>query len=429
MQVDWPDEFPGAHWLDEEEERAVVDVLQHGSLFRYYGPGKPRYVEALEAAARESYGVQYVQAVNSGSGALITAMTAMGIGPGCEVIVPTFMWVATVAAVVQVNAIPVLCEVDQSFNMNPGDLEKKITPRTGLIMPVHMAGAPCDMEAIMAIADRHGIPVLEDCAQCNGGTFKGKSVGTFGRMGMFSFQINKNVTAGEGGLLVTDDQELYRRASCAHDLGVLWSGGQPTTPEPEAVTWGHGRRMSELCGAVASVQIKKLPKIVAHMRASHDRIQAMLDGTPRLEFRRLRDPQGNSGPFLILILEDEPRALAAVEKMKQSGLHSVFRIADFGLHIYYNIPALVNKVPLSPAGNPWSLTENAKSVYDYHKGVCPHSDALFARSVLVPIPSCLTQQQEQAGAEVIREAVAGVNQAVKRGQPLAALQKDKECAP
>ena len=407
MQVDWPREFPGAHWLDEKEQHAVRDVLRNGSLFRYYGPGEPTYVAALEAAAREFYGVKYVQAVNSGSGALITAMTAMGIGPGCEVIVPAFMWVATVAAVVQANAIPVLCEIDDTFNMDPADLKKKITPRTRLILPVHMAGAPCDMEAIMTIADERGIPVLEDCAQCNGGTFRGRRVGTFGQMGMFSFQLNKNATAGEGGLLVTDDERLYRRASCAHDLGLLWSGGQPTTPEAEAITWGHGRRMSELCGAVASVQIGKLPQIVAHMRSSHDRIQAMLKGIPGVQFRRLTDPEGNTGPFLVLMLENKGRALAAVEKMHRSGLDAVFRLADFGLHIYYNIPPLVDKVPLSAVGNPWTLAENAQSVYSYHKGTCPGSDALFARSILVPIPSCLTREQERAGAEAIRAAVTG----------------------
>lgn len=405
MQVDWPDEFPGAHWLDEEEERAVLDVLRSGSLFRYFGPGKPRYVEAFEAAAREFYGVRYAQAVSSGSGALITAMAALGVGPGCEVIVPALMWVATVAAVVQVNAIPVLCEVDDTFSMDPQDLEKKITPRTRLIVPVHMAGAPCDMEAILAVAGKHDIPVLEDCAQANGGTFRGQSVGTFAQMGIFSLQINKNMTAGEGGLLVTNDEKLYRRASCAHDLGFFWSGGEPTRPDPEALTWGQGRRMSELCGAVASVQIQKLPKIIDHMRASKRRIKAMLEGTPGLGFRRLNDSEGDTGPFLILVLEDESRAMAAAQKMKQSGLKSVSRVADYGLHVYYNIPALVNKVPLSAAGNPWSLMENAQSVYRYDQGACPKSDALFARSILVPIPSRLSEDQEKDAAGAIKAAV------------------------
>jgi len=407
MQVDWPYEFPGAHWLDEEEDRAVLDVLHNGSLFRYCGPGKPKYVDAFEAAARELYDVKYAQAVNSGSGALITAIQALGIGPGCEVIVPAFMWVASIAAIVHVNAIPVLCEIDNSFTMDPEDLRKKINSRTGLILPVHMAGAPSNMEAIMALADKHEIPVLEDCAQCNGGTFGGRKLGTFGRMGMFSLQLNKNMTAGEGGLIVTDDEKLHCRAACAHDLGLLWAGGQPTMPEPYAITWGGGRRMSELCGAVASVQIKKLPNTIEHMRGSNRRIRAMLEGTPGLGFRRMNDAEGDTGPFLVLILEDEPKALAAVDKMKESGLKSVFRIADYGLHIYYNIPSLVNKVPLSPAGNPWQLAENSRSVHDYHKGACPNSDALFARSVLVPIPSRLTEDQERAAAAVIEAAVTG----------------------
>ena len=221
MNVDWPYEFPGAYWLDEQEERAVLDVLQKGSLFRYYGLGEPNFVDALEAAARGFYGVKYALAVNSGTGALIAAMGAMGIGPGCEVILPAFMWVATVGAVVRSNAIPVLCEVDDSLSMDPADLEKKITPRTKLIVPIHMAGAPVDIEAVMAVARKRGIAVLEDCAQCNGGSFGGRKVGSFADMAIFSLQLNKNMTCGEGGLLVTDDEKLYRRASCAHDLGLI----------------------------------------------------------------------------------------------------------------------------------------------------------------------------------------------------------------
>ena len=147
-------------------------------------------------------------------------MTALGIGPGCEVILPAFFWVSTAGAVVGANAIPVLCEINESFCMDPEDLARKITPRTKLIVPVHMAGVPCDMKAIMAVANKHGIPVLEDCAQANGGSFDGQKVGTFGAAGIFSLQWNKNATAGEGGLLVTNDAALYERLNAAHDLGV-----------------------------------------------------------------------------------------------------------------------------------------------------------------------------------------------------------------
>lgn len=414
MHLEWPYEFPGMYWLDEREEHAVIDVLQNGSLFRYYGigepdyhdgKGKPSYVDAFEAAARKFYGSTHALGLNSGTGALITAMTALDIGPGCEVIVPAFMWVATVGAVVQCNAIPVLCEVDDTFSMNPADLKGKITSRTRLILPVHMAGAPCDMNAIMSAAKKHNVPVLEDCAQCNGGAYRGQKVGTFGDMGIFSLQLNKNMTCGEGGLIITRDEKLYTRAFSCHDMGLIRAGGRLATPEPYAIAWGGGRRMTELCGAVASIQIAKLPQIIAHMRTSKQRIKEMLDGTPGIAFRRLNDAGGDTGPFLILILNNESKALAAVEKMKQFGLHNVCRVANYGLHIYYNIPSLVNKTPLSPAGNPWTLAKNAESVFDYNQGACPESDRLFAKSVLVPIPSRLTVEQEQKAAEAIKASV------------------------
>ena len=405
MKIEWPYEFPGAYWLDEQEEQAVLDVLRHGSLFRYYGLGEPTYVDKFEAAAREFYGVRYALAVSSGTGALTTAMAALGVGPDCEVIVPAFMWAATIGAVVMSNAIPVLCEVDDSFSMDPEDLEKKITPRTRLIVPVHMAGCPCDMEAIMAVANKHGIPVLEDSAQCNGGSFQGKKTGTFGKMGIFSLQLNKNLTCGEGGLLLTDDEELYNRAFSVHDMGMVRVAGRLPEPEPYAVMWGQGRRMPELSGAVVSVQIKKLPAILAHMRASKRRMRTALE-TAGLSFRRLNDAEGDTGPFMIIALEAEGSALRAVARLKESGLHNVFRIADYGLHMYFNIPALVGKVGLSPAGNPWSLAENAVSVYDYHKGACPRSDQLFDRSVLIPVPSRLTEEQEDAAVEIIKASVA-----------------------
>ena len=404
VERDWPTEFPGVNWVDDKEEQAVLDVLRKGSLFRYYGPGQPTHVAALEATARAFYGTRYALAVSGGTGGLITAMLALGIGPGDEVIVPAFLWVSTVGAVVHTNAIPVLCEVDDTFCMDPADLEKKITPRTRLIVPVHMAGTPCDMGRIMAAAEKHGIDVLEDCAQCNGGTFRGRKVGAFGRVGMFSFQINKNITAGEGGLLVTQDEELYRRMNAAHDIGIPWKDGAPDVAGNIRL-WGQGRRMSELCGAVANVQLTKLPAIVEHMRRSNHRIQAALKGIPGVGFRRLNDPEGDTGPFLVLILPGEEAARDAVGKMETAGLANFWRTADYGMHVYANIPHLVDKTPLSPAGNPWSLRENAESAYDYGKGACPRSDDLFARSIVVNIPSRLTEAQEEQMIQAMRRSL------------------------
>lgn len=403
MKIKWPDPYPGAYWLDEREDRAVLDVLHARSLFRYYGLRKPRHAQALEKAACQYYGVKYALGVNSGTGALFTAMNALGIGPGCEVIVPAFFWVATVGAVVQANAIPVLGEIDDTFSLDPQDLERKITSRTRLIVAVHMAGEPCNMRAIMAVARKHRLPVLEDCAQANGGSFKGKKLGAFGALGMFSLQWNKNATAGEGGLLVTNDRALYERCVAAHDLGIPWVKGAPT--ETGTVTWGAGRRMSELTGAVASVQLKKLPAITRHMLASKRRIKARLEDLPGLTFRRLNDPEGDSGPFLIFRLDNPQRAKQVVQRIQKDGLRTAVRLAEYGMHIYSNIPQLTNKVPLSPAGNPWSLPQNQESVYSYAKGACPRSDELFERAVLLPIPSRLTRQQEEQAAQILRAAL------------------------
>jgi 8-amino-3,8-dideoxy-alpha-D-manno-octulosonate transaminase len=290
--------------------------------------------------------------------------------------------------------------------MDPRDLARKITRRTRLIVPVHMAGTPCDMRAILAVARQRGLPVFEDCAQANGGSFRGRKLGTFGQLGMFSLQWNKNATAGEGGLLVTNDPKLYERCLAAHDVGLPWVNGAPCVTGPAAITWGGGRRMGELAGAVGSVQLKKLPRIVQHMRASQRRIKAGLAGTPGLAFRRLNDAAGDSGPFLILVLDNGDRAKAVAERMRAGGLASAVRLADYGLHVYYNLPQLVNKVPLSPAGNPWRLPQNQASVCHYARGACPRSDALFERAILLPIPSRLTLAQEKAAVMIIRAALA-----------------------
>jgi 8-amino-3,8-dideoxy-alpha-D-manno-octulosonate transaminase len=394
----WPASFSGIHWYDKQEERAVVGVVRGGAPFRYYGLTPPRQVLALEAAARKFYGRKHALGVNSGTGGLCAAVRALGVGPGDEVIVPTYMWVSTIGAVVMANAIPVLCEVDDSFTMDPADLARKITRRTKLIVPVHMSGAPCDMRRIMALARQHRVAVLEDCAQANGGSFRGRKLGTFGDIGMFSFQMNKNCSAGEGGLLITNDPDLDGQLRAAHDVGVPWRQGGGPDPDTGYVTWGDGRRMSELIGAVAGVQLRKLPGIVRCLRASKRRILAQLPG---IETARVNDPAGDTGSFLILKLEN---ARAARQVAKQLQPLGAVRLADFGMHVYYNIPQLVQKLPLSPAGNPWRLPANRASRYRYGKGASPQSDALFERSVLVAVPSCLTRAQEDWAARLIRAA-------------------------
>ena len=157
-------------------------------------------------------GVKFALGVTSGTAALFTAMAALEVGPGDEVILPAWTWYACYDAIVLAGALPVFAEIDESFDIDPKDIEAKITPRTKVIMAVHLQGCPCDMDPILEIARTHKLRVLEDCAQCVGGRYKGKYVGAIGDIGIYSFQQSKTITSGEGGAVVTSDPKLFERS-------------------------------------------------------------------------------------------------------------------------------------------------------------------------------------------------------------------------
>ena len=214
-----PLEFPGVHYMGEEEIEAAIRILRSRSLFRFYGVDLQKEVENFESEFAQFLGVSHALAVSSGTSALNTALSALGAGPGQEIIIPAYLWVSVASAVVSHGAIPVLADVDDTFCLDPNSIEKKITPRTTGIIVVHMSGAPADIERIQQVARRHAVFVLEDCAQCCGGSVHGCKVGAFGDMAAFSFQMNKNMTCGEGGCVVRNDLRYHRRAVAAHDLG------------------------------------------------------------------------------------------------------------------------------------------------------------------------------------------------------------------
>ena len=396
-----PLEFPGVHYLDEGEVEAAVRVLRSRSLFRFYGIDLQGEAEAFESEFAQWLGIRHAVAVTSGTGALNVALSALGVGPGQEVIVPAYMWVSVVAAVVNHGAIPVLADIDDTFCLDPKSVEACISPRTSGIILVHMSGAPGDVKAIQQIASRYRVFLLEDCAQCNGGSVDGQKVGTFGNIATFSFQMNKNMTSGEGGCVVTNDLQLYRRAEACHDLGYARDDqGRLTLSELDYCLWGEGYRLDELRASLLRVQLRKLPRIVQAMHRSKYQIREALERHASVQLRRIVDPRGDTGCFLITTYQDRTtaervnRALRAEGIVtKPQGLSNVL-MTDWGLHLYYNIPSLVSKRSVDDRGFPWKLAENAGLERQYAKGTCPAADGLFERSIILAIPSCLTESDE-----------------------------------
>lgn len=408
-----PLEFPGMHFLDDEEIEAAVRVLKSRSLFRYYGIELRGEVDAFENEFAEFIGVKHALAVSSGSGALQTALSALGVGPGQEVIVPAYMWVAVIASVVNLGAIPVLADIDDSFTLDPSRVEQCITPRTTGIVVVHMSGAPANAPVLLQIARKHKLFLLEDCAQCAGGSIGGKNVGSFGDMGIFSFQMNKNMSSGEGGCVVTNDTRLYQRAVAAHDNGYARDdSGRAIYDNLDLCLWGRGCRLDEMRGAILRVQLKKLPKIIAHMRQSKYRIRHALAALPQVRLRRIIDQDGDTGPFLILTLQSAEEAKRISQALRAEGIATSPQgvnnvvMTDWGLHIYSNVVSLLNKTSIDGKGFPWSLAENRDSKPQYAKGTCPVADSLFERSILLAIPSCLTELDENDIIHAFRKVFA-----------------------
>jgi dTDP-4-amino-4,6-dideoxygalactose transaminase len=406
-----PFEFPGGNWYGKEEERAAVRVIRAKSPFRYYGPDCRYEVDQFEEAFARAAGAKYALATSSGTQALATAMAAMGIGPGAEVVLPAYQWIAIPASILRLGAIPVFADIDDSFTLDPALLATRITPRTKLIVAVHMSGAPVDMKRILAVARKHKLPVLEDCAQCNGGSLGGKPVGAMGRMGIFSLQLNKNMTTGEGGVIVTNNQRLLRRASAIHDLGYPRINGRLVMEDGPYALWGYGGRMNEIAGAIGRVQLKKLPRIVKAMRKSKTAIRKAIGGIDGLTLRRLNDEAGDTGAFLIFTLPSAAVAKRFARMLQAdniyAGLSPTVRVADFGMHVYSNIHALVDKRSNTPDGFPWTLEANKHSAYDYHKGALPQSDDLMDRSIIIPVPSVMSAQDT-------RDVIAGIRKAADR---------------
>jgi 8-amino-3,8-dideoxy-alpha-D-manno-octulosonate transaminase len=367
--------LPGGMELGEEEAEAAARVIRSHNVFRYYGVGDgPHEVVDFEREFAAHMGAKHALCVNAGSSALICGLIGAGVGPGDEVIVPAYTWNASANAVIASHAVPVLAEVDESLTLDPEDVKRKLTARTKAILPVHMRGAPADMGALSALASEHGLAVIEDVCQAAGATYRGSRLGTFGDAGAFSLQFNKIITTGEGGVMITNRDDLLELAIDVHDCAGRARRGAGL---PQFAGWNF--RASEIQGAVARVQLTRLDGLLERMRANQAALAERVARLPGLTLRRPNDDRGDAGICLIAFTESSALAAEAVVALRAEGVEAM-RVYDptvVDLHVYpYWQPVLD---AIDDAGQP--------------PPDCPRTLALLERSIHVDL-SPLNDEQD-----------------------------------
>jgi dTDP-4-amino-4,6-dideoxygalactose transaminase len=396
---------PGIELVGAEETAEVLEVLQSGYLSRYGPSDDPAFgakVHHIEEAIAKLSNVRYGLALHGGgSAALWITLLSLGVGAGDEVIVPGFTYVASISAIVYTGATPVLAEIDDTFDLDPIDVEAKINSKTAAIIVVHMLGAPARLTELKAIADRHGIPLIEDCAQAFGATYQGVGVGGIGTAGTFSFNEYKTITCGDGGMIVTDDESLYERAFAMHDQGHAPDRLESKyAPRPFL---GMNFRMTELSGAVLLAQVRKLDFITSHLRANKAIIKDMLEEVPAIGYRTLTDPAGDLATHLVVTLPDKEMAQRVADEVGSKTL------SESGWHTYSRMNHLLEKRTVSGKGCPFDCDIPGHSHGDYRAGMLPQTDDLLERSMSIGIgvkdpnlaPFGLTMRDGEAEARAV----------------------------
>jgi len=395
--------MPGYELWGAAERREVEEVLETGVLMRYGfdGPRAGRFkAKELEAELCRRLGCRHAQVVSSGTAALTTALAALGVGAGDEVVLPTFTFVASFESVLSVGAVPVLADVDDTLTLSPEAARAALSPRTKVVMPVHMCGAAADLGALQALCDEKGLWLLEDACQAVGASYRGRALGTFGRAGCFSFDFVKTITCGEGGAVVTDDEGVWRRCDQYSDHGHDHLGmdrGADLHP-----FLGYNFRISELHAAVGLAQVRRLADFLAAQRRHKAVLRASLERVAGVAFRRLPDAEGDSASFLSFFLPDEARARAATAAVKAAGLPAFYWF-DNNWHYIRRWAHLKDGATLSR----WPEELRAAVARVANRGY-PASDAIMSRVLSTPVSLAWSEAQAADRAEKLARAVRSV---------------------
>jgi len=393
--------MPGFELFGDAERRELNDVLDNGVLMRYGFDGMRNghwKAKALEACLQEELQVKHAQLVSSGTAAVSIALASAGIGAGDEVIIPTFTFVASFEAIMMLGAIPVLVEIDDTLTLDPDAVKQAITAKTKAIMPVHMCGSMANLEALIEICETHDLVLIEDSSQATGASYKGKPVGSIGDLGCLSLDYVKIITCGEGGAVLTNNEDYYRNADHYSDHGHDHVGsdrGAETHP-----FLGYNFRISELHAAVGLAQLKRLKEFVAIQKKNYTIIRDALSHIPEVTFRRVPEGGEESYSFLSFFLPDLETTRKVSEAFKLNGVDACFHYYDNGWHYIREWQHLKDLKTLYP------LSKEVKEGMAYLNGKSfPKSDHYIGRNISCLIKLSWTEAEVKERAEKMVDCI------------------------
>ncbi len=397
--------MPGFEFFGEEERKEVNDVLQTGILMRYGFDGPRKGIwksKELEEALCKRLDCRYAQLTSSGTSALTTALAALGIGAGDEVIMPSFTFVASFEAVLSVGAIPVNVDVNESLTIDPESIRKAITDSTKCIMPVHMCGSMADLDAILTICREHDLLLLEDACQSIGASYKGKFLGTIGNAGTLSFDFVKTITCAEGGAVLTNDKTIYTHCDGYSDHGHDHEGRDRGAELHPFI--GYNYRISELHAAVGLAQFRKLDTFLAIQKKNHQFLKDTLSRIPGVSFRQIPDPAGDSHTFLSWLLPTAELTRAVIAEMKsRNTLAGNFYWFEHNWHYIRKWDHLKKAETLSRLTDAQTRALKKLQLQDFSQ-----SDAIMSRCISTAIGLSWTEEQLREKADGLAEAIKKV---------------------
>ena len=376
--------------IGQEEIEAVAQAILSRDFFKINHSGKEVY--RFEEEWKQTLGARYALTMTSGFAALSSALIGMGIGPGDEVIVPAYTYIASALAVTAVGAIPVIAETDDTLTLDPVDVEKKLSAHTKAVMPVYIQGFPADLDALTKLSKKHGFRILEDACQADGGMYHGRYLGTIGDAGAFSFNYFKVITSGEGGALVTDDRTIYERALIYHDASAVAFFGDQLDGITQPLFGGTEFRVSDLTGAILRAQLRRLPGLLADLRRNRSALSQRVCGSGRALQAPSHDLNGDCGTTLALRFGTEKDCRAYQKKCSDSGIATTVPI-DTGKHVYTNWTQIMEKRgALHPAMDPFRMKENQGLNMAYSPDMCPKTLDLLSRTLYIGIDPDWTER-------------------------------------